>query len=83
MAKILLVASVTAFLVIGVSHASLAQTVPTPGPTNPNQPNPQAQPGATIVINPTERECEKGWSPDLKWTKEQFDDFCGKLKASK
>jgi hypothetical protein len=26
---------------------------PTPGPTNPVPPNPQAHPGATIVINPT------------------------------
>ena len=68
---------------VGTTVVASAQTAPAPGPTNPTQPNPQAQPGATIVINPTEQECIKGWSPDLKWTKEQFEDFCGKLKAAK
>jgi Spy/CpxP family protein refolding chaperone len=61
--------------------ASVAQT--TPGQTDPTPPNPQAKPGATIVINPTEDECQKGWNSSLKWTKEQFDQFCTRLKAAK
>jgi hypothetical protein len=56
---------------------------PTPGPTNPSLPGPQAKPGATMVVNPTEEECRKGWSPTLKWTKEQVEQFCAQLKASK
>ena len=60
---------------------SLAQT--TPGQTDPTAPNPQAKPGATMVINPTEDECQKGWNATLKWTKEQFDQFCTLLKAAK
>ena len=83
MTNMLLKATLAAFLVFGVTNAAPAQTAPTPGPTNPTQPNPQAHPGATIVINPTEQECSKGWSPDMKWTKAQFDDFCGKLRAAK
>ena len=66
MTNMLLKATLTAFLVFGVTNAAPSQTAPTPGPTNPTQPNPQAQPGATIVINPTEQECSKGWSPDMK-----------------
>src|SRR5687767_1706714 len=54
--------------------ASVAQT--TPGQTDPTLPNPQAKPGVTMVINPTEEECKKGWNSNLKWTKEQFDQFC-------
>lgn len=55
---------------------------PTPGPTNP-APNPQAQPGATIVINPTHDECRSGWNASMRWTEEQFREFCTKLGASK
>jgi hypothetical protein len=65
---------------------AVSQTTPSPGPTNPNQPsqnNPLAQPGATIVINPTIDECKQGWNPSMKWTQEQFTDFCTKLGASK
>jgi hypothetical protein len=61
--------------------ASVAQT--TPGQTDPTPSNPQAKPGATIVINPTEDECQKGWNSSLQWTKEQFDQFCTRLKAAK
>ena len=75
--------SLAVYILVVATLAASAQTAPTPGPTNPTQPNPQAQPGATIVINPTQQECSKGWSPDMKWTKAQFDDFCGKLKAAK
>ncbi len=65
------------------STTVVAQTSPTPGPTNPPPPNPQAKPGATIVVNPTIAECRKGWNDTLRWTKEQFQEFCNKLGASK
>jgi hypothetical protein len=45
--------------------------------------NPQAQPGATIVVNPTLEECRQGWNATLKWTKEQFQHFCTTLQSSK
>jgi len=67
---------------------SLGQGAPSPrpGPTNPGAPpstNPQAQPGATIVVNPTTEECRRGWSSGMKWTKEQFEHFCRTLQSSK
>lgn len=64
---------------------AIAQTTPSPspGPTNPVPPNPQSGPGATIVVNPTEVECRRGWAPGLRWTREQFEEFCTKLGASK
>lgn len=76
-------------LIIGAAiscGASLvyAQSGSPPGPTNPTpQPNPLAKPGSDIVINPTAEECQKGWHAGLKWTKEQFEDFCGQMKISK
>jgi hypothetical protein len=75
-----------ALLVVGGTGFALAQGTPgpTPGPTNPTPPpNPQAKPGATAVINPTTDQCRKGWDASMKWTKQQFDEFCTKLKASK
>ena len=71
----------TAGLVL-LSAASLAQRVPSPGPVKPPPPveNPA---GKGIVANPTEEECLRGWNPSLRWTKEQFNDFCGKLGAAK
>lgn len=54
-----------------------------PGPTNPVPPNPQSQPGADIVLNPTADECKRGWDGSLRWTKEQFDSFCTRLGTSK
>jgi hypothetical protein len=69
---------------IGSVMAGLAQTSPTPGPTMPTPPNqPLAKPGTDLVINPTTEECQKGWDPSVKWTKEQFAEFCAKLKAAK
>ena len=62
---------------------SFAQTTPGPGSTNPTPSNPQAKPGATMVINPTEDECRRGWNQTLKWTKDQFEQFCAQMKASK
>ena len=79
----------SAALLLGVSvSASLGQGTPSPqpGPNNPAPPpggNPQAQPGATIVINPTVEECRQGWNSSMKWSKEQFDHFCATLQASK
>jgi hypothetical protein len=70
-------------LCVLMSASSSAQSTPTPGPTNPTPPNPQSKSGATIVINPTTEECRRGWDASMKWTKEQFDQFCARLGASK
>lgn len=70
---------------VGASFGQGAPS-PQPGPTNPTVPssnNPQAQPGATIVVNPTIEECRQGWNANMKWTKEQFEHFCTMLKSSK
>ena len=45
--------------------------------------NPQTKPGGTIVVNPTETECKHGWSAEMRWTQEQFREFCEKLNSSK
>ena len=65
--------------------AGHAQTSPTPGPTNPAPPqtSPLAKPGADLVVNPTTDECQKGWNPGLKWTREQFEAFCKQMQTSK
>jgi hypothetical protein len=64
--------------------SGFAQTSPRPGPTSPPPPNqPLAKPGADAVINPTTEECRNGWDPTLRWTKEQFEEFCAKMKAAK
>ena len=78
-------ATVLATAALLCAAVAQAQTSPTPGPTNPYpaQPNPLAQPGADLVINPTREECQKGWQPGLKWTKEQFQAFCHQLRTSK
>lgn len=52
-------------------------------PPSEQTPNVQSKPGATIIINPTHEECALGWNSSLKWSKEQFDDFCHKLNTSK
>lgn len=70
---------------LGGVAAGHAQTSPTPGPTNPApaQSNPLAKPGSDLVINPTTEECQKGWSPGVKWSKEQFEAFCQQMRTSK
>jgi hypothetical protein len=70
-------------LVVFAGTAIYAQG-PTPGPTNPNPP-PQAEtkPGKDLVVNPTTEECKQGWSANMKWTKEQFEQFCAQMKAAK
>ncbi len=84
--RVALFASVALILALGPS-ASFAQGTPSPqpGPTNPTSPpdNPQAQPGATILISPTLEECRQGWNSSMKWSKEQFDRFCTMHLASK
>lgn len=81
--------AVTSVLATGIFLARVTYCVaqgapgPTPGPTHPGTPNPQAKPGATIVVNPTAEECRQGWKPGAKWTKQQFEEFCAKLRASK
>jgi hypothetical protein len=70
--------------VLSTTSSVLSQGTPSPGPTNPTPPpNPQAQPGATIVVNPTADQCRQGWNASMKWTKQQFEDFCHKLRVSK
>jgi hypothetical protein len=81
-----IVIAVTLLLSATVMASAQGQSptpAPAPGPTNPVPPNPQAQPGATIVINPTQDECQRGWSASMRWTQEQFREFCTKLGASK
>jgi hypothetical protein len=55
-----------------------AQNAPPPSTTNP-----QSKPGGTIVANPTEDERKRGWNAGMRWTREQFQEFCAKLNASK
>ena len=64
--------------------ALLGQGTPAPGPTNPNPlPSAETKPGKDLVVNPTSEECNRGWNANLKWTKEQFEQFCATLRAAK
>jgi hypothetical protein len=87
MLRALAIASGAAVLLVASVSAGIGQSTPSPqpGPTNPTSPanNPQAQPGATMVINPTVEQCRQGWNSAMKWTKAQFDHFCTTLQASK
>ena len=84
MLKAVTLAAVLAVAAIPCARMAGAQTAPTPGPTNPTPaPNPLSKPGTDLVINPTNEECEQGWRPGLKWTKEQFETFCTQIKTSK
>jgi hypothetical protein len=84
MTKIRLLAAGIITATVCAATPGLAQTSPLPGPTNPGpQPSPLAKPGSDMVINPTIEECQKGWHSELKWTKAQFDAFCGQMKISK
>jgi hypothetical protein len=77
-------AAVVALAMLCCAGLVHAQTSTPPGPTNPTpQPNPMAKPGSDIVLNPTVEECQQGWHAGLKWTKEQFEGFCGQMKISK
>ena len=84
MLKSSMIVAAAAATAILAAQPVYAQTSPTPGPTNPvPQPNPLSKPGTDLVINPTADECEKGWRPGLKWTREQFETFCTQIKTSK
>jgi hypothetical protein len=81
MFKIPLIAALLSVTLIGFA---VAQTSPSPGPTNPNPaPNSALKPGTDLVINPTTEECQKGWQEGSKWSKDQFDNFCMQMKTSK
>lgn len=83
MLKAVTIAAVLAVAAIPCARIADAQQT-APGPTNPTPaPNPLAKPGTDLVINPTNEECQKGWRPGLKWTKEQFETFCTQMKTSK
>ena len=82
MLKAVTFATVLAVAAVPCARIAGAQTAPTPGPTNP-APNPLSKPGTDLVINPTTEECEKGWRPGLKWTREQFETFCTQIRTSK
>jgi hypothetical protein len=75
--------AVTAVVCAALSMGAKAQNSPAPGPTNPIPPNPQSKSGATIVVNPTVEECRRGWEANMRWTKDQFEQFCMRLGASK
>jgi hypothetical protein len=62
---------------LGLVPIAAAETAPS------SQTNPQTKPGGTIVVNPTQDECKRGWSAQMRWTKAQFDAFCARLGASK
>ncbi len=73
-------------MLLTVAHGSMQGYAQTsrPGPTNPApQPNALTKPDSDLAINPTEQECEKGWHSELKWTREQFENFCGQMKSSR
>jgi hypothetical protein len=73
----------TAVAAMLLTEVATAQSPPTPGPTRPPITLPAPKPGDNIVINPTIEQCQQGWRPGLKWTKQQFDEFCAQFKISK
>jgi hypothetical protein len=71
-------------VVLCAATALFGQGTPAPGPTNPNpKPPADAKPGKDLVANPTTEECNRGWNANLKWTKEQFEQFCATMRAAK
>lgn len=62
---------------LALAPAASAETAPS------SQPNPQTKPGGTIVVNPTQEECKRGWNAQMRWSKDQFEAFCARLGASK
>jgi hypothetical protein len=73
----------TAGLCISVASAIVAQTSPLPGPAAPPKSLPVPKGGENLVLNPTIDECRAGWRPGVKWTKEQFAQFCRQMEISK
>jgi hypothetical protein len=75
--------AVAAAMVV-VGGLVLAQTSPTPGPTRPETvPGSVARADKDIVVNPTLEQCRVGWHQTLRWTRDEFDAHCGKMKAAK
>lgn len=68
--------SIGALMLLAMAlSAAEAQTAP---PAQTKQPGQKS-----MVVNPTQAECQKGWSSNLKWTKPEFDRFCATLNKSK
>jgi hypothetical protein len=72
---------IVAWLLFG--GLALAPPMATAETAPSSQPNPQTKPGGTIVVNPTQDECKRGWNAQMRWTKDQFEAFCARLGASK
>jgi hypothetical protein len=64
-----------------VSVASVAQgTQPVPPSVlTPKQDSSEK----SMVINPTEEECSRGWNASMRWTSEQFTAMCTAMQKSK
>ena len=65
----------TCMLLLATGAVAQAQTTAPAQTKEPSQ--------KSMVVNPTQAQCSKGWSSNLKWTKTQFDQFCATLKKSK
>jgi len=64
--------------------AAAAQTsTPSPTPPAPSATAPPESSSGTIVANPTLAECQAGWNSAMKWSKQQFDQLCAKMRTSK
>jgi hypothetical protein len=63
--------------------AYLTMAAPVVCAAQPGADNPQTKPGGTIVVNPINEECRAGWSAEMRWTEQQFREFCERLNASK
>jgi hypothetical protein len=70
------VAVVLSFFAMTTAHAQTIKPPPTESPK-------KERTGKTIVVNPTVEQCRHGWTSDLKWTKEQFDAYCARVRSSK
>lgn len=62
---------------------AVAQTQPSPGPTKPPTQSGSDQPGTSAAAGPTIDDCRAGWTPSLRWAKQEFEDSCAKMKEAK
>ena len=60
--------------------AVVAQTSPLPGPTAPTPSRPFPKAGNDGTIAPSTAECQRGWHPRGRWTKQQFDNVCAPVR---
>ena len=72
----------TALAAAGLFTLPVVCAAQNPAPS-PRTTNPQSKQGGTIVVNPTQDECKRGWKAGMRWTKDQFQEFCARLNASK